>query len=54
MIKIGCNYLSLPDMDIATFIRTAYELRLDVVDFNIRAFKSRDPGSIFAPSRYNS
>ena len=48
MIKIGCNYLSLPDMDIETFIRTAYELRLDVVDFNIRAFKSRDPGYLRA------
>ena len=43
MIKVGCNYLSLPDMDIETFIRTAYDLRLDVVDFHRRAFVSNDP-----------
>ena len=42
MIKIGCNYLSLPDMDVETFIRTAYELKLDVVDFHHRAFASSD------------
>ena len=44
MIKIGCNYLSLRDMDIETFIQTAYDLRLDVVDFHTSAFRSRDPG----------
>ncbi len=43
MMKIGCNYLSLPDMDIDTFIQTAYELKLDVIDFHRRAFTSTDP-----------
>jgi len=43
MIKVGCNYLSLPEMDIETFIRTSYELRLDVIDFHMRAFASNDP-----------
>ena len=43
MIKVGCNYLSLPDMDLETFIRTAYELGLDVVDFHRRAFASTEP-----------
>lgn len=43
MIKVGCNYLSLPDMDIETFIRTSYELRLDTIDFHRRAFASAEP-----------
>jgi sugar phosphate isomerase/epimerase len=43
MIKIGCNYLSLRDTSVEDFIRTAYELRLDVVDFHQRAFESTDP-----------
>ena len=43
MIKVGCNYLSMRDMDIETFIRTAYDLRLDIVDFHLRAFASREP-----------
>lgn len=42
MIKIGCNYLSLRDTDAETFIRTAYDLRLDIVDFHRRAFTSTD------------
>ena len=42
MIKIGCNYLSLRALDVETFIRTAYELRLDVVDFHRRAFESAE------------
>ncbi len=43
MIKIGCNYLSLKDTSIEDFIRTVYDLRLDVVDFHQRAFTSTDP-----------
>ncbi len=43
MIKIGCNYLSLRDTDVETFIRTAYDLRLDIVDFHRRAFTSTEP-----------
>ena len=43
MIKVGCNYLSLSDMDIERFIQTAYELRLDTVDFHRRAFASTKP-----------
>lgn len=43
MIKVGCNYLSLRDVDVETFIRTCYELRLDVVDFHRSAFVSTDP-----------
>ena len=38
MIKIGCNYLSLRDTSVEDFVKTAYELRLDVVDFHQRAF----------------
>ena len=43
MIKIGCNYLSLKDTSVEDFIRIAYDLRLDVVDFHQRAFESTDP-----------
>jgi len=43
MIKIGSNYLSLKDTSIEDFIKTAYDLRLDVVDFHQRAFESTDP-----------
>ena len=43
MIKIGCNYLSLKNTSVEDFIRTAYDLRLDVVDFHQRAFESTDP-----------
>ena len=38
MIKIGCNFLSLTDTSVEDFIKTAYDLRLDVVDFHQRAF----------------
>ena len=38
MIKIGCNFLSLKDTSVEDFIKTAYDLRLDVVDFHQRAF----------------
>ena len=44
MIKIGCNFLSLHDTSIEAFIKTAYDLRLDVVDFHQRAFTSTDSG----------
>ena len=44
MIKIGSNYLSLKNTSVEDFIRTAYDLRLDVVDFHQRAFESTDPG----------
>lgn len=44
MMKVGCNYLSLASMDVGAFIRTAYELRLDVIDFHTRAFASTQPG----------
>ena len=43
MIKIGCNFLSLKDTSLEDFIRIAYEMRLDVVDFHYRAFASQDP-----------
>ena len=43
MIKIGSNYLSLKDTSVEDFIKTAYDLRLDVVDFHQRAFESTDP-----------
>ena len=33
MIKIGCNSLALRDLSAEDFIRTAAELRMDVVDF---------------------
>ena len=42
MIKIGCNSLSLTDTSVEDFIRIAYDLRLDVVDFHQRAFESTD------------
>jgi sugar phosphate isomerase/epimerase len=43
MIKIGSNFLSLKNTTIEDFIQTAYNLRLDVVDFHQRAFESTDP-----------
>ena len=43
MIKVGCNYLSFKDTNVETFIRTAYELRLDVVDLHRSAFTSTEP-----------
>ena len=43
MIKIGCNFLSLQNTDVETFIEVAHDLRLDVVDFHYRAFTSSDP-----------
>ena len=39
MIKIGCNFLSLKDTSVEEFIQTAYDLRLDVVDFHQKAFE---------------
>ena len=42
MIKIGTNFLSLRDTSIEDFIRTAYDLRLDCIDFHFRAFPSTD------------
>ena len=43
MIKIGCNYLSLTNTSVEDFIRTVYDLRLDIVDFHQQAFTSTDP-----------
>ena len=43
MIKIGCNFLSLQNTDVETFIEVAHDLRLDVVDFHHRAFSSTAP-----------
>ena len=43
MIKIGCNYLSFRGMGVSTFIRTAYDLRLDMIDLHRSAFTSTDP-----------
>ena len=43
MIKIGSNYLSLQNTSVEAFIQTAYDLRLDIVDFHQRAFTSTDP-----------
>ena len=43
MIKIGTNFLSLKDTSIEDFIRIAYELKLDIVDFHYRAFESAEP-----------
>ena len=42
MIKIGTNFLSLRDTSIEDFIRKAYDLRLDCIDFHFRAFPSTD------------
>jgi len=48
MIKIGCNYLSFKGLplDIETFIKMSYEMRLDVADFHTRAFKLGDNAAI--------
>jgi sugar phosphate isomerase/epimerase len=43
MIKIGCNFLSLQNTDVETFLDVAHDLRLDIVDFHHRAFTSTDP-----------
>lgn len=43
MIKVGCNYLSLPELDLESFIKTAHDLELDVIDFHRRAFTSTEP-----------
>lgn len=43
MIKIGSNYLSLKNTSVEDFIRVAYDLRLDCVDFHQRAFESTAP-----------
>ena len=43
MVKIGSNSLSLKNTGIEDFIQTAYDLRLDVVDFHQRAFEFTDP-----------
>ena len=51
MVKIGSNFLSLKNTSIESFIKTSFDLRLDVVDFHQRAFESPDPqylGSIKA------
>ena len=38
MIKIGCNFLSLQNTDVESFIEVAHDLRMDIVDFHYRAF----------------
>ena len=43
MVKIGSNSLSLKNTTTEDFIKMAYDLRLDVVDFHQRAFESTDP-----------
>ena len=43
MIKVGCNYLSFRHMDVASFVQTAYDLRLDVIDLHRSAFTSTEP-----------
>jgi len=43
MIKIGSNYLSLQNTNVEAFIKVAYDLRLDIVDFHQRAFASTNP-----------
>lgn len=43
MIKIGSNFLSLQNTSVDAFIQTAYDLRLDIVDFHQRAFTSTEP-----------
>ncbi|MEC8841538.1 MAG: hypothetical protein VX432_08080, partial [Candidatus Poribacteria bacterium] len=40
MIKIGSNYLSLQNTSVEAFIKVAYDLRLDIIDFHQRAFAS--------------
>ena len=42
MIKIGCNFLSFKNIGVEQFIRTCYDLRLDVVDFHQQGFASTD------------
>ena len=44
MMKLSCNYLSLSDLDIKTFIHTVFDLRLDAIDFHTSGFESQDPG----------
>jgi len=43
MLKVGCNSLSVPDMDSESFLEQAYEWRLDTVDVHRRVFESADP-----------
>ena len=43
MVKIGCNYFSFQHMDVETFIKSCYELRLDTIDFHTSAFTSSAP-----------
>ena len=43
MIKIGSNSLSLKNTSNEDFLKTCYDLKLDVVDFHQRAFESTDP-----------
>ncbi len=42
--KLGCNYLSYKSVgiEVEDFIRTCYDLRLDCLDFHLRAFPSTD------------
>ena len=44
VIKIGCNSLALRDLTAEEFIRTAAELRMDVVDFYCGVLTSHDHG----------
>lgn len=44
MMKLSCNYLSLSDLDIKTFIHTVFDLRLDAIDFHTSGFESQDIG----------
>ncbi len=43
MIKVGCNYLSFRNTDVESFVRIAYDLRLDVIDLHRSAFTSTEP-----------
>ena len=43
MMKVGCNSLSVPDMDVFTFLEQAYAWRLDTVDIHRRVLDSADP-----------
>ncbi len=46
MIKIGSNHLSLKDTSIEDFIKVAYDLNLDCVDFHERNFEDRNPATL--------
>lgn len=43
MIKIGTNSISFRHLDIETFVRLVHDWGMDVVDFNLSHFTSRDP-----------